>query len=232
MSNFLDVSIEKSRVLQPGFMTKVYGWMSLALAITAVTAGLVASYEFLLSLIFSNQFTFFGILITEVLLVMYISRNLMEMETGAATMFFLLYAFLNGITLSIIFLVYTTGSIASTFLITGGTFGAMSLYGYFTKKDLSSWGNILFMAVIGLLITSIVNMIFYNEMLYWICSSAGVLIFVALTAYDTQKIKNIGLMQEEGSEDETKASLLGALSLYLDFINLFLFLLRFVSGRR
>jgi len=227
-----DLSLEKIKVLQPGFMTKVYGWMSLALAITAVTAALVASSDFLLSLLFSNRFTFYGLLIAEVLLVLYISRNLMNLASGTAALFFLFYAFLNGVTLSVIFLAYTSTSIASTFLITGGTFGAMSLYGYFTKKDLSSWGNILLMALIGLIIASVVNLFFYNELLYWICSSVGVLIFVGLTAYDTQKIKAIGLMQEEGTEEEKKTSLLAALSLYLDFINLFLYLLRLFGNRR
>jgi len=227
-----DLSLEKIKVLQPGFMTKVYGWMSLALAITSVTSTLVASSDFLLALVFSNRFTFYGLLIAEVVLVLYISRNLMNLTSGTAALLFLFYAFLNGVTLSVIFLAYTSASIASTFLITGGTFGAMSLYGYFTKKDLSSWGNILLMALIGLIIASVVNLFFYNDMIYWICSGAGVLIFVGLTAYDTQKIKAIGLTQEEGSEEEKKTSLLGALSLYLDFINLFLYLLRFFGNRR
>ena len=227
-----DLSLEKSKVLQPGFMTKVYGWMSLALAITAVTAALVASSDFLLALLFSNKFTFYGILIAEVLLVLYIGRNLMNMASGTAAMFFLFYAFLNGITLSVIFLAYTSASVASTFLVTAGTFGAMSLYGYFTNRDLSSWGNLLLMGLLGLIIASIVNIFFHNELLYWVCSCAGVLIFVGLTAYDTQKIKAIGLMQEEGSETEKKTSLLAALSLYLDFINLFLYMLRLFGSRR
>jgi len=227
-----DLSLEKSKVLQPGFMTKVYGWMSLALAITAVTAALVASSDFLLALIFSNKFTFYGILIAEVLLVLYIGRNLMNMASGTAAVFFLFYAFLNGITLSVIFLAYTSASVASTFLVTGGTFGAMSLYGYFTNRDLSSWENLLLMGLLGLIIASVVNIFFHNELLYWVCSSAGVLLFVGLTAYDTQKIKAMGLMQEEGSENEKKTSLLAALSLYLDFINLFLYLLRLFGSRR
>lgn len=227
-----DLSLEKSKVLQPGFMTKVYGWMSLALAITAVTAALVASSDFLLALLFSNKFTFYGILIAEVLLVLYIGRNLMNMASGTAALFFLFYAFLNGITLSVIFLAYTSASVASTFLVTGGTFGAMSLYGYFTNRDLSSWGNLLLMGLLGLIIASVVNIFFHNELLYWVCSCAGVLIFVGLTAYDTQKIKTIGLMQEEGSETEKKTSLLAALSLYLDFINLFLYMLRLFGSRR
>ncbi|WP_026463002.1 Bax inhibitor-1/YccA family protein [Adhaeribacter aquaticus] len=224
--------LNKSKVLQPGFMAKVYGWMSLALAITAVTSAVVASSDFLLSLIFANKITFYGLLIAQVLLVLYLGAKMMDMASGTAALFFLFYAFLNGVTLSVIFMAYTAASVASTFLITAGTFGAMSIYGFVTKKDLSSWGNILMMALLGLIIASVVNMFFYTEMVYWITSCAGVLIFVGLTAYDTQKIKAIGMMQEEGSETEKKTSLLAALSLYLDFINLFLYMLRFFGNRR
>lgn len=232
MSDFNDFSLNESKVLQPGFMTKVYGWMSLALAITAMSAALVASSDFLLSLIFSNKLVFYALLIGQVLLVMYISSNLMNMASGTGAMFFLFYALFNGLTLAVIFLIYTSTSIMSTFIVCSGMFGVTSLYGYFTNKDLSSWGNLLGMALIGLILASVVNMFFYNDMLYWICSCAGVLIFVGLTAYDTQKIKAIGLMQEEGSEEEKKVSLLAALSLYLDFINLFLYLLRFFGSRK
>ena len=136
----------------------------------------------------------------------------------------MLYSLLNGLTLSVLFAVYTRSSIASTFFITAGTFGAMSLYGYFTKKDLSSWGNILIMAVIGLIIAS-------SAMIYWIITYAGVLIFVGLTAYDTQKIKQM-LANQEINEQTQKLALLGALSLYLDFINLFLYLLRIFGDRK
>jgi FtsH-binding integral membrane protein len=145
---------------------------------------------------------------------------------------FLLYAILNGLTMSVIFLVYTSESIASTFYITAGTFAAMSLYGYYTKKDLTSIGNMAMMALIGIIIASIVNMFFHNEMMYWIITYLGLAIFVGLTAYDTQKLKQIGSNGFEYEESMEKIAILGALTLYLDFINLFLFLLRIFGGRK
>jgi FtsH-binding integral membrane protein len=138
---------------------------------------------------------------------------------------------LNGATLSFIFLVYTAESIASTFVVTGLTFGAMSVYGFTTKKDLSGWGNILFMALIGLIIASVANIFFANSALYWITTYAGIIIFVGLTAYDTQKLKNIS-SQISDEQTATKLAIMGALSLYLDFINLFLFLLRLLGSRK
>ena len=143
----------------------------------------------------------------------------------------MLYSLLNGLTLSVLFAVYTRSSIASTFFITAGTFGAMSLYGYFTKKDLSSWGNIFIMSVICFIIASVVNIYMHSSMIYWIITYAGVLIFVGLTAYDTQKIKQM-LANQEINEQTQKLALLGALSLYLDFINLFLYLLRIFGDRK
>jgi FtsH-binding integral membrane protein len=145
---------------------------------------------------------------------------------------FLLYSALNGLTLSILLLVYTASSVASTFFITAGTFGLMSAYGYFTKKDLTSWGNLLFMALVGLIIASIVNIFWSNPTMYWIISYAGVLIFVGLTAYDTQKIKNMSLELDAESEAGRKGAIMGALALYLDFINLFIILLRILGDRR
>ena len=144
---------------------------------------------------------------------------------------FLAYSFLNGLTLSVVFLAYTKSSIASTFFVTAGTFAAMSLYGYFTKKDLSSWGNLFFMALIGLIIATIVNVFWANTTLYWVTTYAGVLIFVGLTAYDTNRIKQM-LANQEVNEGTQKLALLGALTLYLDFINMFLYLLRIFGDRR
>jgi FtsH-binding integral membrane protein len=154
------------------------------------------------------------------------------MSAVVATIIFILYSVLFGLTLSFIFKVYTSESIASTFFITAGTFGIMSAYGYLTKTDLTKWGNILFMGVIGLVISSLVNQfLLQSSLLYWITTCAGVLIFVGLTAYDTQKIKNANIIGNEGSDDDHKESIIGALILYLDFINMFLFLLR-IFGRR
>jgi hypothetical protein len=154
------------------------------------------------------------------------------MSVSQATGVFLLYAGLTGVTFSTLFVVYTSASITSTFLVTAGTFGAMSLYGYTTKKDLTSWGSFLFMGLIGLIIASVVNMFMQNSMMSTIISYVGVLIFVGLTAYDTQKIKEMNIIGNEGTDEDTKEAIQGALTLYLDFINLFLMLLRLMGDRR
>ena len=172
------------------------------------------------------------LIILELGLVIGISAGINKLSSTAASGLFFLYSALNGVTLSLVFLVYTQESITTTFLITAGTFGAMSFYGFVTKKDLTSIGNLAFMALIGIIIASIVNMFFASSMLYTIISYGGVLIFVALTAYDTQKLKKMGQKLEAGSETERKTAILGALRLYLDFINLFLFLLRIFGRRR
>jgi FtsH-binding integral membrane protein len=160
------------------------------------------------------------------------SKNITNISSNMAIGLFMLYSALNGLTLSAILLVYTASSIASTFFITAGTFGAMSIYGYFTKKDLTSWGNLLFMALIGLIVASIVNIFWASSTMYWIITYAGVLIFVGLTAYDTQKIKNMSLELDAESEEGRKGAIMGALALYLDFINLFILLLRIFGDRR
>lgn len=216
---------------QSTFINKVYLWMSTALLVTGFTALNVSSSETILSLIFSSKFVWYALLFAPIGLVWYISARIDHMNSSMATILFLFYAFINGLTLSVIFLVYTAASIASTFFITAGTFALMSAYGYFTKRDLTTWGNLLFMALIGLILASIVNIFWSNSTLYWIITYAGVLIFVGLTAYDTQKIKEMywGL---QGEEQSKKGAILGALTLYLDFINLFLFLLRIFGNRR
>ena len=217
---------------QARFMTKVFGWMSVALAITGVVAYLVSNSPQLLQFVFGNRFIFFGLIIGELLLVGYLSAAVMRMSADMATMVFLLYSVLNGLTLSFVFLIYTSTSIAGTFLITAGTFAAMSAYGYFTKNDLTKAGSLLFMALIGLVIASIVNIFLRSPMMYWIITYAGILIFVGLTAYDTQKIKNMNIIGNEGTEEDHKEAIMGALTLYLDFINLFLYLLRLFGNRK
>ena len=216
---------------QTAFINKVYNWMALALLITGVTAYFSAQSEALLTLVFSNRLVFYGLLIGEILLVGYLGSNIRKISVSLATSLFVLYAVLNGVTLSLIMLIYTSGSIASTFFITAGTFGAMSAYGYFTKKDLTSIGNLCIMGLFGIIIASVVNIFLSNEILYWVVTYAGVLIFVGLTAYDTQKIKRMYRAGLEDSETGQKLALLGSITLYLDFINLFLFLLR-IFGRR
>ncbi|MBR5697158.1 MAG: Bax inhibitor-1/YccA family protein [Prevotella sp.] len=216
----------------PALMRKVYLWMTLALAITAITAYGVATSPALLSLIYSSKWTFFGLIIAELALVIYVSARINSLSLTTATMLFILYSVINGATLAMIFAVYSMSVIGQTFLVTAGTFGVMAVYGYFTKKDLTSWGRLLFMALIGLIIAGIVNMFLHNSTMDLIVSGIGVLVFVGLTAYDSQKIKMMLLAQEDMGETAQKVALMGALSLYLDFINLFLYLLRFMGRNR
>lgn len=223
---------EQIKIEQANFMSKVYSWMSGALGLTALVAYWVASTPEILQLIFSSKLIFYGLLISEILCVIYLVSVIQKISAATATYIFMGYAILNGLTMSVIFLVYTSESISTTFLITAATFGIMSLYGYYTKKDLTSIGNLAFMALIGLIIASIVNLFFQNEMLYWITTYAGILIFVALTAYDTQKIKEMNIIGNEGTDEDKKEAIMGALTLYLDFINLFLYLLRLFGKRK
>jgi FtsH-binding integral membrane protein len=224
--------ISRAEVQQRTFIAQVYAWMTFALGITAMVAWYVAGTPQLIMQIVSNNALFFGMLIGELVLVAVLVHRVERMSAFAATFIFFTYAMLNGFTLSILFLAYTAGSIASTFVITAGTFGALSLYGFTTKRDLSSVGNLCGMALIGLVIASLVNLFFSNSMLYWITTYAGVLIFVGLTAYDTQKIKRIHAEAFADEAQERKVSILGALTLYLDFINLFIYLLRLLGRRR
>jgi FtsH-binding integral membrane protein len=187
----------------------------------------------LLSLV-ANQFVFFGLIVGELILVFVLSARVMTMAPATAVGLFFLYAALNGVTMSLIFLVYTASSIAMTFVATAALFGAMTLLGYTTQVDLTRLGGILIMALLGLIIGSVINFFFASDGLYWILTYAGILIFVGLTAYDAQHIKNMTLMAlQQGDEAvEQRVGILGALRLYLDFINLFLLLLRVMGGRR
>jgi FtsH-binding integral membrane protein len=220
------------KLSQSTYMSKVYAWMSIALMITAVTAAVVAGSPDMVRAIFGNRFMFMILFLAELGLVMGISGAINRISAMTATLLFVVYSVLNGVTLSVIFLVYTSASIGTTFAVTAGTFGVMSIYGYTTKRDLTSWGNLLFMALIGFVIASVVNMFLQSPVFYWICTYAGILIFVGLTAYDTQKIKEMGAGGFDTSDGMQKGAILGALSLYLDFINLFLLLLRLFGNRR
>ena len=215
----------------PALMRKVYVWMTFALAITGITAYLVATNETLLTLIYSHQAVMWVLIIAELAIVIGVTAAINKLSLPVATLLFVVYSVLNGALFSSIFLVYTMASIAKVFFITAGTFGAMSLYGYTTKSDLMSWGKILIMGVLGLIIATVVNIFLKSSGLEMIISYAGVLIFVGLTAYDTQKIKQMCLQAPDAGETMQKYALLGALSLYLDFINLFIYLLR-IFGRR
>ncbi len=211
----------------PALMRKVYLWMTLALVITAITSYGVATSPTLLGLIYSSKLTFFGLIIAELALVFWVSARIDKLSLTNATLLFILYAVINGATMASIFMLYSPTVITKVFFITAGTFGAMAAYGYFTKADLSSWGKILIMAVVGLIIAMLVNMFLRSSMMDLIVSGIGVLVFTGLTAYDSQKIKQMLALQSDMGESAQKIALLGALSLYLDFINLFLYLLRF-----
>ena len=215
----------------PALMRKTYLWMSMALVITGLTAYVVATNAAISNFLFMHSQLIWVLFLAEIGLVIGLSAAIRKISLSAATLMFVAYAALNGITFSSLFYVYTMGSLASTFFITAGTFGAMSLVGFFTKADLSSMGKILLMALIGLIIASVVNIFVASSGLEVLMTYLGVLIFVGLTAYDTQKIKQMFLMAPDASEATQKYAVLGALTLYLDFINLFLYLLR-IFGRR
>ena len=216
----------------PVLMRKVYLWMTLALVITGFTAYYVASSETLITAIVTNQIIFWALVIGELALVIGLSAAINKLSLTTATLMFVLYSVINGATLSFIFLVYTYSSITNVFFITAGTFAVMALLGYFTKTDLTSMGKILMMALIGIIIATIVNFFTKSEGLAVILNYLGVLVFVGLTAYDSQKIKQMLMTAPDAGEGAQKMALLGALSLYLDFINLFLYLLRIFGSRR
>ncbi|MBC7382389.1 MAG: Bax inhibitor-1/YccA family protein [Bacteroidia bacterium] len=220
----------ESGVTAASFITGVYSWMTLALLVTGITAFVTAATPSVIETIFSSRIIFWSILIAELGLVWYISSRILTLSNGIATLLFLLYSCLNGLTLSVILLIYTSSSVALTFFVTAGTFGVMSVAGYFTKKDLSNFGSLMIMGLIGIIFASLANFFMKSETLSYIITYIGVMVFVGLTAYDTQKIKNMA--NELESDQVHKASILGALTLYLDFINLFLFLLRLLGGRK
>ncbi len=226
------LTADQVQSIQASFMNKVYAWMCLALALTGFVALRTVSSEAMINLIFGTPGVLFGLIIAELAIVFGMVSIINRISSNMAIGLFMLYSALNGLTLSALLLVYTQASVASTFFITAGTFGVMSAYGFFTKRDLTSWGNLLFMALIGLIIASIVNVIWFNSAMYWIITYAGVLIFVGLTAYDTQKLKRLSLEVDIESEEGRKGAIMGALALYLDFINLFIFLLRIFGQRR
>ena len=215
----------------PALMRKVYVWMTLALVITGITAYIVSHNESILMTLYSTPALMWGMVIGELVLVFVISGMIQRLSLTVATLLFVLYSAVNGVTLAPILMIYTGASVAKVFFITAGTFAAMAFFGYTTKKDLSSMGKLLFMALIGLIIATIVNLFMKSSGLEMILSYAGVIIFVGLTAWDTQKIKNMLATCPEPTEEAQKIALLGSLSLYLDFINLFIYLLRIFGSR-
>lgn len=227
------LSAEDAARIQANFFAQVYGWMAAGLALTGGVAMFAAGSPTILEFIFGTKFVFFGLIILELVIVGFLSARIFKWSRTQVQAAFIGYALLNGLTLSVIFLAYTASSIASTFFTTAIMFGVMSAFGYFTKSDLSGWGKLLSMALIGLVIAMVVNMFWGNSTLNLLVSFVGVILFTALAAYDTQKLKQLAFLGvTEGEDVHDKASILGALTLYLDFVNLFLFLLRFFGRRR
>ncbi len=212
-----------------GVMRKVFGKMALGLFATAITSFLMLASPTLMGLLFSTSMTIWILFAAELGLVIYLSARIDKLSTGTATALFYIYSILNGVALTPIFLAYTGASIATTFAITAGTFGAMAIFGYVTRQDLSKIGSFLFMALIGLIVCGLVNLFLRNSMMELLISCAGVLIFVGLTAWDTQAIKR--MCAEADPSMLGKVATMGALTLYLDFINLFLHLLRIFGSR-
>ncbi len=223
------------------FLAKVFNWMAIGLGLTGLTAILTINSQTALQMLFTVQdgyakpnMVLYGLLLGELGLVFYLSARIQKFSAQAATGLFLGYSILNGITLSTILLYYTMSSVAATFFITAGMFGTMAIYGFVTKKDLSSWGSFLFMGLIGIIIAMVVNIFLASSMMSWVISGLGVIIFTGLTAYDVQQITRMGAqgIMDGGEAAIRKGAIMGALKLYLDFINLFLILLRFMGNRR
>lgn len=228
-NNFVE-KLEAKQSLTGMLFRKTYLWMTFALVITALSAMVVAKSPALIQMIYGSSFGIWAIVIAELALVWFLSAKIMKMSLASAGLMFIVYSVLNGAMLSAILFAYSPACIYKTFFITAGTFASVSLFGYLTKKDLSRMGSIMFMALIGLIIATVVNIFVHSSMLDIIISYVGVIVFVGLTAWDTQKLKSLYEEAEEANDSVLKMALLGALSLYLDFINLFLYLLR-IFGR-
>jgi FtsH-binding integral membrane protein len=234
MAQYPSYGTSQSRVeVVNAFMRGVYAWMSAGLGVTALVAFYTARTPALMEAIFTNQILLIGLIIAQFGLVVAISAAVHRMSGTTATGLFMLYSALTGLTLSSVLVVYAASDVFKAFVTAAGMFGAMSIYGLTTKKDLTSWGSFLFMGLIGLVIAMVVNMFMQSAMMDFVISGVGVLLFTGLTAYDTQKLKVMG---ESAPHDDATAvrrgTILGALTLYLDFINLFLMLLRLFGGSR
>ncbi len=220
---------------ETGFINRVYGWMTAGLAVTGLVAWYTANSETMLRLVFGSKSSYIILLLVTFGVVIALSAAINRISAAAATAGFLLFSVLNGMMLASIFLVYELGSIVTTFFATSGTFGVMSLYGYVTKRDLTTIGNLALMGLFGVIIASVINIFWYSSVADTVICYIGLAIFIVLTAYDTQKIKRVAAAVAEGEVDgeaARKYSIIGALQLYLDFINIFLYLLRLFGNRR
>lgn len=225
------VTEEQTSEMVRRFMLSVYNWMTLGLGLTAVAAFGIGRSS-LVNVILENPMLFWGIIIVQFAVVLGMTFLMKKINSFVAVGLFFVYSLLTGVTFSTLFLVYTESSIFVTFFTCAAMFAGTSVFGYITKIDLSRFGGFLMMGLIGIIIASVVNIFIGSSAIYWISTYAGVLVFVGLTAWDTQKIKNMGMFMDSKSEDGRKASIFGALMLYLDFVNLFLFLLRIMGGRK
>ncbi len=235
-NNFVIGNRSSAMPMARTFLAGVFGWMFLALGITAITSWLFASNPQLMSVMYNAQggMTILGwvVMLAPIGFVIWLSAGFNRMSASTMVLVFVAYSVLMGMSLSFIFLAFTGASIATTFLVASGMFGVMAIMGYTTKTDLTKFGSIMFMGLIGIIIASVVNMFMHSGSMDYIISFLGVLIFTGLSAYDVQKLKRIGSGMAEGAENTRKMTIFGALTLYLDFINLFLFLLRFFGNRR
>jgi hypothetical protein len=225
-------ALQAQEEIQRQFITRVYAWMTFGLICTAAAAWFTISVPSLLLAIVSSRFLFLGLILGEFALVVALSAAVNRLSPLAAGALFVGYAVLNGVTLSILVLLYTASSIALTFGVTACTFGIMTLFGYTTHRDLTKIGSLLFMGLVGLVLASLLNLFLRNPAIYWIITYVGILVFVGLIAYDTQKLKQMSLTLDGEGQITQKASIIGALRLYLDFINLFLLLLRLLGRRK
>lgn len=225
-------SAEQVAAENAAFMRKVYAFMCGGLALTAMVAWMVANSSVALDFIVGNRGVFRLLIVAQLIVVLAFSGLAQRMSASGAASLFFLYSVLTGLTLSVIFVVFTTASITSTFLVTAGTFGGMSAYGFLTKRDLSGVGHFMMMGLWGLILASFANFFMHSETIYWVTTFMGVLVFTGLTAYDTQKIKELNVIGKAGTAEDHKEAIHGALVLYLDFINMFLFLLRLFGRRR
>jgi uncharacterized protein len=222
-------TVDASAERVTAFLRAVYGWMFVGLALTAAVAAVVASTPAIVQTLASNRLLFVGALVVELALVFYLSARVQKLTPNAATILFLLYAGLNGVTLSLIMLAYTGSSIATTFVVTAGMFGALAVFGSTTKRSLAGAAQFFYMGLIGLVLASVLALFWHNEALQFLISVVGVIVFTGLTAWDAQRLKQMAAGPQAVSGSY---AIMGALSLYLNFINLFLMLLRFQGGRR
>lgn len=231
MQNNSVLNEEQIEDIQIAFLNKVFGYMSFALILTAVVAFIVAHTPTLLYSLYRNPFLIYGLFGCELLLVGFLSRRVYKMNPATALMMFIVYSIINGMTLSYVFVVYTGNSVSSAFFITAITFLTMSFVGFKTKADLTKFSSLFTMALLGIILASLCNIFLQSTSLMWIISYVGIFVFIGLIAYDTQKLKHMSLIAYQNGGVATNLAIVGALALYLDFINIFLFILRIFGDR-